>query len=220
MADLLELLAGMADGVFAVDDEQRIILWDRAAEELLGVTAQEALGRYCYEVIPGRDELGCRLCHRACRDLAMAERGETIPTHDLLALTKEGQQVWLNVSHLVVPLERSDRFAIVHIFRDVSQRKAMERFVQQLSSGLAEFSGPRRPDASQRPSPPAPVEPLTPRELQVLKLMAEGFGTRAIAEKLCVSPSTVGNHIQSLLSKLRVHSRLEAVALAFRLHLF
>ena len=219
MTDILELLAGMADGVFAVDGEQRIILWNRAAEELLGVTAQEVLGRYCYEVIRGRDELGCLLCHRACCVLAMAGRGETIPTYDLLTLTKGGQQVWLNVSHIVAPLKPSDRFAIVHIFRDVSRWKEMEQFVRQLSSNLAKLSGPGGSDAFQGPSPPAPVEQLTPRELQVLKLMAEGFGTKAIAEKLFVSPSTVGNHIQNVLLKLRVHSRLEAVALAFRLHL-
>lgn len=218
MAGILELLAGMADGIFAVDGAQRIILWNRAAEELLEVTAQEVLGRSCYEVIQGKDELGCLLCHRACRDLAMAERGETVPTHDLLARMKGGHQVWLNVSHLVVPLEQSDPFALVHIFRDVSRRKEMEQFVQELSSSLAKLSESGGSNTSQRPSPD-PVKSLTPRELQVLRLLAEGFGTKAIAEKLLLSPSTVGNHIQSILSKLRVHSRLEAVAFAFRLRL-
>lgn len=218
MVDIFELLAGMADGVFAVDGEQRISLWNRAAEELLGVTAQEVLGRSCYEVIQGRDERGCLLCRQACRDLAMAERGETIPTHDLLALTKGGQQVWLNISHMVVPLTRSDRFALVHIFRDISRKKETEQFVQGLLSSLTKLSESGRSDPSQRPSAD-PVKLLTPRELQVLRLLAEGFGTKAIAGKLLISPSTVGNHIQSLLSKLRVHSRLEAVALAFRLRL-
>ncbi|MFN3477697.1 MAG: LuxR C-terminal-related transcriptional regulator, partial [Candidatus Methylomirabilales bacterium] len=154
----------------------------------------------------------------ACRDLAMAERGEPIPPYDLLALTKGGRQVWLNVSHLVVPFKRSDRFALVHIFRDVSRRKEIEQFVQEFSSSLTKLSESRRSDSSQRLSSD-PVKSLTPRELQVLKLMAEGFGTKAIAEKLLISPSTVGNHIQSIFSRLRVHSRLEAVALAFRLRL-
>jgi PAS domain S-box-containing protein len=54
--------------------------------------------------------------------------------------------------------------------------------------------------------------PLTPRELEVLRLIADGANTRLIAARLAVSPATVRNHVQSLLGKLGVHSRLEAVA--------
>ncbi|MEU5692942.1 helix-turn-helix domain-containing protein [Actinosynnema sp. NPDC020468] len=57
---------------------------------------------------------------------------------------------------------------------------------------------------------------LTRREWQCLRLLAQGFGTSAIAEGMGVSTTTVRTHIQSLLGKLGVHSRLQAVALTAR----
>jgi len=57
---------------------------------------------------------------------------------------------------------------------------------------------------------------LTARELEVLGLMSEGLGGSEIARKLGISTNTVRTHIQSILTKLQVHSRLEAVALGLR----
>ena len=57
---------------------------------------------------------------------------------------------------------------------------------------------------------------LTPRELEVLELLAEGLTQAQIARQLVISPRTVGTHIQNLLGKLGVHSRAQAVALAHR----
>jgi two-component system nitrate/nitrite response regulator NarL len=57
---------------------------------------------------------------------------------------------------------------------------------------------------------------LTARELEVLGLMAEGLSGTDIARKLGISTNTVRTHIQSILTKLQVHSRLEAVAFALR----
>lgn len=58
---------------------------------------------------------------------------------------------------------------------------------------------------------------LTPRELEVLQLLAEGLTQTQIARQLVISPRTVGTHIQNLLGKLGVHSRAQAVALAHRM---
>ncbi|MFN8524091.1 MAG: response regulator transcription factor [Chloroflexota bacterium] len=55
---------------------------------------------------------------------------------------------------------------------------------------------------------------LTSREMDVLRLMAEGLDSRKIAERLVVGVSTVRSHAQSVMEKLEVHSRLEAVAKA------
>jgi two-component system, NarL family, nitrate/nitrite response regulator NarL len=58
------------------------------------------------------------------------------------------------------------------------------------------------------------VESLTARELEVLRLLAGGLDQGEIATQLVISPKTVGTHIQRVLTKLGVHSRAHAVALA------
>jgi DNA-binding NarL/FixJ family response regulator len=57
---------------------------------------------------------------------------------------------------------------------------------------------------------------VTPRELEVLRMLAEGLSNRAIAEKMSISLHTVRNYVQSLLTKLQAHSKLEAVATAVK----
>jgi DNA-binding NarL/FixJ family response regulator len=63
------------------------------------------------------------------------------------------------------------------------------------------------------------LERLTPREKEVLRLMAEGVASREIAKKLGISYTTVRTHIRSLGSKLGVHSKLEAIVKARELAL-
>jgi two-component system nitrate/nitrite response regulator NarL len=58
--------------------------------------------------------------------------------------------------------------------------------------------------------------PLTPREQEVLGLLAEGLIPDEIASRLFVTPKTVAKHIEHILGKLGVHSRTQAVALALR----
>ncbi len=60
---------------------------------------------------------------------------------------------------------------------------------------------------------------LTPRELEVLRLLAEGTGTREMATHLAVSPNTIRNHVRAVLGKLGAASRLEAVTIARRMDL-
>ncbi len=60
------------------------------------------------------------------------------------------------------------------------------------------------------------IEPLTPRELDVLRALADGLSTPEIAERLFIAPNTLRTHVQNIMGKLRVHSKLEAVAFALR----
>jgi len=57
---------------------------------------------------------------------------------------------------------------------------------------------------------------LSPREREILSLLAEGQSQKHIAATLVISPKTVATHIQHVLAKLGVHSRAEAVAAAYR----
>jgi DNA-binding NarL/FixJ family response regulator len=55
------------------------------------------------------------------------------------------------------------------------------------------------------------VEPLTPREEQILQLMLEGLSNKEIAQRLYLRPQTVKNYVHLVLQKLNLHSRLEAI---------
>jgi DNA-binding CsgD family transcriptional regulator len=70
----------------------------------------------------------------------------------------------------------------------------------------------RPPEPRAEPRYPHPT--LTPREVEVLRLLAGGASTDQIAELLNISRETVRNHVRSILRKLGVHSRLEAIAVA------
>jgi len=70
--------------------------------------------------------------------------------------------------------------------------------------------------ARRRAAPEVVEEPLTPREVQVLALLAEGLANKAIAERLGISDQTVKFHVAAILGKLGVANRTEAVRVAVR----
>jgi LuxR family transcriptional regulator, maltose regulon positive regulatory protein len=77
-------------------------------------------------------------------------------------------------------------------------------------------------DVRRPPSASIVLEPqpqLTPRQREVLELIAAGLSTSEIASKLTVSPETVRNHLRSVFSELNVHTRLEAIVAAQRVGL-
>jgi DNA-binding NarL/FixJ family response regulator len=63
---------------------------------------------------------------------------------------------------------------------------------------------------------PAPTEKLSPRENQVLALVASGYSNQEIADELNIAHNTVKNHLRSILSKLEVKNRAQAAAYAVR----
>jgi DNA-binding NarL/FixJ family response regulator len=63
------------------------------------------------------------------------------------------------------------------------------------------------------------IEPLTPRELEVLKLLAAGLSNRQIAAKLVLSEGTVKFYVHTIMQKLGVHSRTQALLIAREHHL-
>lgn len=65
----------------------------------------------------------------------------------------------------------------------------------------------------------SPVQALTPREIEVLGMLAEGLGNKAIARRLSISEHTVKFHVSSIFTKLNARSRTEAVTLGARLGL-
>jgi two-component system nitrate/nitrite response regulator NarL len=72
----------------------------------------------------------------------------------------------------------------------------------------------------QRPATPALAEPLTPRELEVLDLLAQGLSNKQIAGRLAISEHTAKFHVNAIVGKLGAQSRTDAAVRAARLGLF
>jgi two-component system, NarL family, response regulator YdfI len=84
-----------------------------------------------------------------------------------------------------------------------------------LADGLAAARGPRHEARPERGAAD-PAQPLTAREIEVLGMLAEGLGNKAIASRLGISTHTAKFHVASILAKLGAGSRTEAVTIGMR----
>ena len=169
----------------------RIVEWNRAAEDLSGISACDAVGRACWEVIRGRDAHGGLVCHPGCSVARLAREGWPVRCTDLHVAMPSGIDK-VTVSTIVVGA--GDDAVVLHPMHVV----------------------PPSPD----PSPPRSVPELTPRQREILALLADGVRAKEIANRLSLSVPTVRNHIHQLLRRLGVSSQLAAVAKARELRLF
>jgi DNA-binding NarL/FixJ family response regulator len=136
------------------------------------------------------DVSGLELCHEL-RD----EQGPTLP---IMFVSKQG----------VDPMER-----VAGLLVGADDYLAMPFVPDELLARVRALTRRSEPTAA------AKNVNLTPREYDVLRLLAEGLGQTDIASQLVVSSKTVGNHIEHILWKLGVHSRAQAIALALREHM-
>jgi len=176
-----------------MDGDHRIVLWNRATERLLGIPASHVLGRRCHEVLEGRDAFNNRFCHAACVPLVMLARGEAVSGFEMGVTSERGGTRRLRVSTL--------RFLGKGRGVDPAGRPGVLHVIEPLDETAATA---------------AEAAPLTPREREVLTLVASGLQNKEVAAKLGLSLATVRNHVHNILEKLGLHSKLEAVALAFR----
>jgi len=206
LTELLDMLGRTADAMIAIDGKFRIIAWNEAATELLGYPPTEALGRSCHEILCWRDRCGDPVCDGFCPAASPGEPDQVIETREVLGRSASGKTLWLSASTIVPPAGLRDECRLVHMIREVAFPPELERVVVERLEGWS----PAAADSDGR------LDVLTSRERDVLRLLTEGLDGAAIARRLFLSPATVRNHIQHILSKLDVHSRVEAVALALR----
>ncbi|HSR33073.1 MAG TPA: LuxR C-terminal-related transcriptional regulator [Anaerolineae bacterium] len=110
------------------------------------------------------------------------------------------------------------------LLRRAAAQGIVREYVSQLLDALDQESRtPRRPAQEAMPLPQATsaieVDPLTERELEVLRLLAAGLSNKEIGETLFIAPSTVKQHLKNIYGKLEVHSRTQAVVRGRELNL-
>ena len=201
--------ARTADAVFVVGPDYRIVRWDARAESLTGFLAEEMIGKLCYEALRGECEGGNSFCARECPVMRMARAGQPVSSYDMRVSTRWGGKRWVGVSILSVDSEEGPY--LIHLLRD--SQKTHETL--EMARGLIGFSPNKSAPTLERRDVPA----LTPRQLEVLELLAEGKSAKEIGLDLYLSRATVRNHLRSLLQALGAHSQLEALAKARKLGL-
>ncbi len=177
------------DALVGFGRDLRVVSWNQAAERLTGRPAEEALGRYCWELLGAVDERGSLVCHADCSTARLAYEGWPVPAAELLIRTHAGRR---RVSVSTIAANGREQPIILHLLRD----------------------GPEHPEETAAPLGPSPAPSLTPRQRQVLALIAAGLPAKTIAAHLRLAEATVRNHIRAILLELGAHSQLEAVAKA------
>jgi NarL family two-component system response regulator LiaR len=167
-------------------------------------------------------EAAIQLCAEALPDVILMDM--VLPMMDGATTTRAIRQQFPQVQVIVLTSFKEGELikkaleagAIGYLLKDVSADE-LARAIRAANSGRATLS----PEAAQVlvetvNQPPTPGLDLTEREREVLALMVEGLNNTQIAGRLTVSPSTIKSHVSSILSKLGVASRTEAVTLALR----
>ncbi len=191
---------------------------------LMGEAGLELVG----EAANGREAL--ELCDRVHPDLALLDMH--MPEMDGLTTTRAIKQKSPTISVLIVTMQANPEYlfeavkagAAGYVLKDVSRfdlLSAIRRVVRGESSLPEEMTAQLLQRLARQTAAPAapPSERLTPREQEVLRLLAQGKTNREIAAVLVLSPGTVKIHVERIIAKLGVSDRTQAAVRAVTLGL-
>ena len=204
--ELFVLLERTADAAFVLSDVGEIRYWNKAAERLLGYTAEDVRDKSCHEVLQGIGPLGTRVCHEGCTLMECAGKHTEIPNFDMSVQARSGQRLWINISTLVFENSRTSQRLLIHLAHDISDQKKTELLVQKMIGLSQQFV-----DLTESAVRAVPISPLSEQEVSVLRLFASGKHSVEIAKSLHISQQTLRNHLHHINQKLGTHNRLEAV---------
>lgn len=216
---------GLNEPAFAVNGSHRIVAWNDGAERLLGLRAADVIGKRCFEALAIEDNSLCQACqyfasaqpvgvnpaiaalarHHLSITTPVAAHGESrrVQVTTLAAHTRAGQARFVHLLH------HDDDSAADPAAEHAPEpmRGAPQHELASTTESAASSSKMRRPEA------------LTHRELEVLRLLGAGSSTDDIARALSITRITARNHVNKVLDKLGVNSRLQAVVIASQLQL-
>ena len=185
--------------VWITDAAGHVFFLNQRAEAFFGHSRSDWLGKPCHVAIGGVARDGSFCCPPCRNRRAGLARVEIEPVRMQVVL-KDGRPAEVCVA--VIAVDGPTGAQLVHCVVDDERERRLRRFLNGVMDHVAPPKGGRAPTGSM----------LTPREREVLSLLAEDLNTREIADRLSVSYATVRNHVQRVLTKLRVHSIMEAVA--------
>lgn len=212
--DAPQIVKQSSSPAIATDADNRVISLNRAARELLGYDARAARGRNLHELVQARDTYGNRLSARHYAFFDMVSNSEPVRSFDIEVRRASGDPLRVAVSVIVVLEAGHGEYELVYQLRPIYRRRKADEAIERILA--ARGTTDEDPLSLRGNETRAKAPKLTPRQIEILRLMASGAQAQEMASVLGISVNTVRTHIQRVLRRLGVHSQLEAVAAAFR----
>lgn len=198
MMALERIFSKTADAVFAINSSGQVIYGNEPLEQLCGRSRDELIGQPCYKALNAKALNGEKYCGPDCPVAkSLAEKG-SVRNVDLVLPRQDGLDEWINIGALLAPPEWQPA-SVVFTVRPFSISKILDRFSRSEEKNTVLIR-----------------KGLTPRELQVLRKLAQGNRIPLIADDLHICNTTVRNHINNIYQKLEIHSRAEVVSFAYK----
>lgn len=207
-----QILAGLGDSLAVVDLSYRL-LWLREplleGDPLAGAAGRRS--RTCYQVLAGR-QAACPIC--PVRQVLDSGQAQTVERRIVLP---QGRVLWREARAYPIRDAQGRLSLVARISFDISRRKHRQALSQGRWAALERALSQLAPPALEPPaSGLEPTPPLTARELEILRLLAQGLRKPQIAGLLGLSPHTVKRHVDHIFAKLGVNDRAQAAVWAAR----
>jgi PAS domain S-box-containing protein len=212
--EVFEILQGAGDAAFVVDQSGLIRFWSGRAEQLLGFSAANAIGKACFAILGGCSSSDIPVCTSGCVLLDFCHNTPGVSSFDVQVNTASGARKWVNLSQIVARTRNGQ--LLIHLMRDAAARHRLESLTREIVVHVAGLTGLAAEQILEPARVHPPSVPLTTQEVRILRLLSLGRSTHAIARELSVSLATVRNHVRNILVKFGAHTRLQAVMRAAR----
>jgi len=115
----------VTDGVFTIDENRRITCFNRAAEMILGITREEAVGQYCYDVLRGSR------CEQECALQETIRTGQHVVCQSCYIVNSQGQSIPISISTALLKNKEGKVIGGVETFRDLSEIERLRKELAQ-----------------------------------------------------------------------------------------
>jgi len=209
--DAAVLVEAAPEPAFATDAAGVVRCWNEPASRLLGFSIELACGRHVDSLLRPRDVYDNPFADTNLPGLDPALRAEPVHPFEMSLRAAGGERIPVQVGVVVVLSAAGDAdHRVVYLLQQRFRRRRSDEVIERLLA---------QPGWTATAPPPLPSSPLTPRQLEVLGLLAQGLAPQEIADELSISVYTVRSHLRAVFERLEAHSQSEAVAKAFKLRL-
>lgn len=209
------ILESLGESVAVMNTDYEI-LWFKEADYQLVMPDAKFIGEPCYRAFYGREAP----CLDRCPVRPVIEEGRT-NVEERNYIDHLGRERWREARAFPIVDSEGRMVLVARISHDITERKTAQareqREMEDLERVLEEMN---RLSLDELPfSPAGEIPDLTKREVEVLRLLAQGLSKPRIAGVLNISPNTVKRHVDNIFNKLGVNDRTQAAIWAARQHL-